>query len=163
MLPRYKDRRGNTVDVQQRIYPAIHMVFRSFSGPVDDIVAAVRALIEAVQAAGETPLGPPVVLYANAGQDPQAVVARICVPVPTRFQGFGDLRTLTIEAVEVAVARHVGPHAEIGQAYEAISAWVDEQGCSLAEGASETFVVGPHTDSPPECWQTDVAVRLKPR
>ncbi len=139
------------------------MAFRSFSGPVDDIVAAVRTLVDSVRASGETPLGPPVVVYPSAAQDPQAVVARICVPVPAGFHGQDDLRTLTMDAVEVAVARHVGPHAEIGKAYEAISTWVDEHGRSLAQGASETFVIGPHTGAPPETWQTDVAVRLKPR
>jgi effector-binding domain-containing protein len=149
------------MDVEQRTYPSIRMAFRTFSGPIEGLAQAVRALVHDVHATGEPPLGPPIVLYPSAGQDPSAVVTRVCVPIGPDFQGYGDVRTLTMESVEVAVARHDGPWAEIGRAYEALSTWVDEHGRTMAEGASETFLVGPQTDAAPAEWRTEVAVRLK--
>lgn len=149
------------MDVEQRTYPAIRMAFRSFSGPIEGVAQAVKSLVRDVEASGEARLGPPIVLYPSAGQDPAAVVARVCVPVGPAFHGHGDVRTLTMDPVEVAVARHDGSWAEIGRAYEALSSWVDRQGRTLAEGVSETLLVGPHSDAAPEQWQTEVAVRLK--
>lgn len=150
------------MNIERRTFPAIYMAFRTYAGPVARIADAIPALVDAVRQAGGEPLGPPVALFPSAEQDPESILARLCVPVHAGFAGHAGLRTLTLGPVDVAVARFHGPYQDIGKAYEALSTWVDEQGLSLAEGVSETFVVGPHSGVVDSEWQTDVAVRLKP-
>ncbi len=147
--------------VHRLTYPAAHVAFVLYAGSVEALPQALAPLLDAVRQAGAPPLGPPLVLYPSAAQNPDSILARICVPVRATFLGSHRVRTLTLPAVDVAVVRHIGPHRDIGKAYEALSAWIGEHGMSLAEGMSETFVCGPHDGAPEDEWQTDVAVRLK--
>jgi effector-binding domain-containing protein len=149
------------VQIERRTLPGVHMAFVVYTGPIDGVTSAVPDLLDALRQAGAEPLGPPVAVYPSAQQDPNAIMARVCVPVPDWYQGHGGLRTLTMGPVDVVVAHFHGPHRDIGAAYDAISNWVDDQDLSLAEGVSETFVVGPHDGRPEDEWHTKVAVRIK--
>lgn len=149
------------MQVHRVTYPAVHVAFVLYAGPVDGLPGALQPLLEAVRLAGAATVGPPLALYPNATQDPNSVLARLCVPVQAGFGGSHRLRTLTLPAVEVAIVRHFGAHRDIGHAYETLSAWIAQEGLSIAEGLSETFVRGPHDGAPEAQWQTDVAVRLK--
>lgn len=149
------------MQVHRLTYPAAHVAFVLYAGPVEALPQALAPLLDAVRRAGAPPLGPPLALYPSAAQNPDSILARLCVPVRTSFFGSHRLRTLTLPPVDVAVVRHVGPHRDIGAAYETLSAWIGEHGMSLAEGTSETFVCGPHDGAGEDQWQTDVAVRLK--
>ena len=151
------------MQVNRVTYPAVHIAFVLYAGPVDGLPGALLPLLDAVRLAGAATVGPPLALYPSAAQDPGSVLARLCVPVQAGFAGSHRLRTLTLPSVQVAVVRHFGAHRDIGHAYEALSAWIAQEGLSIAEGLSETFVRGPHDGAPEEQWQTDVAVRLKPR
>jgi superfamily II DNA or RNA helicase len=150
-----------SMHIERTTYPSIYVAFRTYEGPVDGLADAIAPFLAAVRAAGIEPQGPPVALFANAEQDPQAMRARLCVPVERWFSGSPSLRTSTLQAVEVAVARHEGAYRDIGVAYEALSAWLDQQGFSVGEGVSETFVAGPHTGAPEAAWCTEIAVRIK--
>lgn len=150
------------VTIERTRYPAIHMAFRTYAGPVEGIAEALPALVQAVRDAGSEPAGPPVALFPSTEQDPRSLLVRLCVPVPPSFVGGPGLRTLTLEPVEVAVAHFLGRYADIGQAYDALSTWVDDEGLAVGEGVSETFVCGPLDGAQEDEWRTDVAVRIKP-
>lgn len=147
--------------IERRIYPAIHMAFQTYAGPVAGIADALLPLIQAVRAMGLEPQGPPIALFPSVEQDPSAILARLCVPVDKSFTGTQHLRTIMLGTVEVAVARHRGGYLDIGEAYEMLSNWIDDEGLTRAEGVSETFVVGPQDGVGAEQWVTEVAIRLK--
>ena len=112
--------------VHRLTYPAAHVAFVLYAGSVEALPQALAPLLDAVRQAGAPPLGPPLVLYPSAAQNPDSILARICVPVRATFLGSHRVRTLTLPPVDVAVVRHVGPHRDIGKAYEALSAWIGE-------------------------------------
>ena len=149
------------MQIERRTLPGVHMAFVTYAGPIRGVTSAIPELLASIREGGVEPLGPPVALYPSAEQDPEAIMARVCVPVPAWFTGHAGLRTLTLGPVDVVVAHFHGPHRDLGAAYDALSAWVDEQGLSVAEGVSETFVVGPHDGVAEQQWHTKVAVRLK--
>ena len=154
-------RKRVTMSIERLQYPTQHVVFRAWMGPADELTGAIEQFVRDVRAAGATPLGPPLALYPRVEHDPQATVARLCIPVPEQPPRAGDLRTIAMDPVDVLVARHDGGWHDLHEAYDALSAWIDDHGLKVAEGVSETFRFGPLEGAPPETWCVDVAVRIK--
>jgi AraC family transcriptional regulator len=130
------------------------------SSPVEEIPAALaEALPEAWLAAQElglAPDGPPFTRYLSdfgpqveyeAGVTiPAAAAAKVGRAVPTELPGG-----------PVAVAWHVGPYDSLGDTYQALLAWIGEQGLIVAGPMWEVYWTNPDT-APPAEWRTEVVV-----
>jgi effector-binding domain-containing protein len=119
---------------------------------------AFPAIFEAVGAAGATPAGPPMARYFDFG-DP-IIDFECAIPVAAPFAGHGDVQPSSVGGGEAAVCLHVGPYDTISQTWEAMTAWVGEQGRSPGGPGWESYLTGPDEEPDPSKWVTEVCMPL---
>ncbi|MCL4248415.1 MAG: GyrI-like domain-containing protein [Anaerolineae bacterium] len=117
----------------------------------DEIMAYLGAL-------GEQPAGPPFVVYHN--MDMQNLDIEIGFPVSKRLPGKDRVQAGNLPEGRVATCLHTGPYSEIGQAYEALSKWVDENGYQATGTAIEIYLNDPEVTAPDKL-QTQIVYPLR--
>lgn len=99
--------------------------------------------------------GTPGGLYDNAlfeeGRG-EVMVYRPTPQPPTR----GRVEPVTLPAVDLAVATHVGPHDDIEVTYGELGAWVVANALVVAGPVHETYLVGPRDTTDPSAWRTEI-------
>ena len=75
----------------------------------------------------------------------------------TPIQGNGTIEPSRLPGGEAAVCLHVGPYAGVSEAYEAVTAWLKEQGREPAGAPWEVYTSPPDEDPP----VTEVVFPLK--
>jgi effector-binding domain-containing protein len=108
---------------------------------------------------GEQPAGPPYVAYYN--MDMQDLDIEIGFPVSTSVTGRGDIQASETPAGSYATCLHKGPYPEVGQAYDALWQWTNDNGREATGIAYETYLNDPR-ETPPEELLTRVALLLRP-
>jgi DNA-binding transcriptional MerR regulator/effector-binding domain-containing protein len=68
----------------------------------------------------------------------------------------GRVRPVTLPAVELAVATHVGPHDQADVTYGELGTWVVANALAVAGPVRETYLVGPADDPDPSAWRTEI-------
>jgi effector-binding domain-containing protein len=77
-----------------------------------------------------------------------------------------DEQVLVGQAVERAVATHVGEHDDIDVTYGELGAWVVANALAVAGPVRETYRVGPRDAPDPAAWRTEIdwlVFRMAPR
>ncbi|QIM22824.1 MerR family transcriptional regulator [Phycicoccus sp. HDW14] len=101
------------------------------------------------------PVGPPGGVYDNTlfevGRG-HVVVHRPSTDPPTR----GRVHPVTLPAVELAVAVHVGDHDDIDVTYGEVGAWVAANALGVAGPVRETYLVGPRDTADAARWRTEI-------
>jgi effector-binding domain-containing protein len=111
--------------------------------------------------AGRTGLitsGPPFVIY--HAFDPAEVDAEVCVPVIGAAESAGRITARVLPAATVAHTIHVGPYDQLGVAYEAVQAWIAEQGFEASGPYRERYLTGPEV--PQEQHRTEIELPVTP-
>jgi DNA-binding transcriptional MerR regulator len=121
-----------------------------------DAVAAWYAGAKAeLDAAVDAPTGPLGGVFDNAlfeeGRG-RVLVHRPAADPPSR----GRVRPVTLPAVELAVATHVGPHDSSDVTYGELGSWVVANALAVAGPVRETYLVGPADDPDPSAWRTEI-------
>ena len=126
--------------------------------PIERIGETFGPLLQEVWAharqVGAAVAGPPFALYhrvSEAGADLEAGV-----PVATPAPGGGRVRAGMRPAGRVACATHYGPYETLEKTYEALQAWAEEQGHTLATVMWESYETDPEEEPDPSRWRTDV-------
>ena len=121
-----------------------------------DAVAAWYAGAKAeLDAAVPTPTGPPGGVYDNALFEEGR--GRVLVHLPAADPpSRGRVRPVTLPAVELAVATHVGPHDSSDVTYGELGSWVVANALAVAGPVRETYLVGPADDPDPSAWRTEI-------
>lgn len=89
-----------------------------------------------------------------------AIVVRATVGVT---EPFPKLKTATVDrigATSVAWCEHVGPYEELGLAYHAVFAWMQQYGQQQIGAMREIYLNDP-ADTPPESLRTEVMVPIE--
>ena len=68
----------------------------------------------------------------------------------------GRVRPVTLPAVELAVATHVGVHDDIAVTYGQVGAWVVANALAVAGPIRETYLVGPRDTPDSAAWRTEI-------
>ena len=68
----------------------------------------------------------------------------------------GRVHPVTLPAVELAVATHVGEHDDIEVTYGKVGAWVAGNALAVAGPVRETYLVGPGDTAEPSDWRTEI-------
>jgi effector-binding domain-containing protein len=76
-------------------------------------------------------------------------------PVAGKVQGEGKISECTLPAVKAVVGMHVGPYNTVMQTYQAIEAWMKQNGHQPAKYMWESYLNDPST-TPPEQLMTRV-------
>ena len=98
--------------------------------------------------AGEAPTGPPFVAYHD--MDMQNLDLEIGLPFAQALDGEGDVRPASLPAGTAVETVHVGPYDHIGDAYEALQAWLQEHGREPAGAPYEHYLNDPDEVPPGE-------------
>lgn len=101
------------------------------------------------------PAGPIVfILHENDGDD--GADFETCVPVAERMPGKGRIAARELEGGPVAYALHRGPYEELGPAYAALAAWVQEHGHETVGPLREVYLVSPGDTQDPADYRTEI-------
>lgn len=68
----------------------------------------------------------------------------------------GRVRPVTLPAVELAVAVHVGPHDDSDVTYGELGAWVVANALAVTGPVRETYLIGPRDSGEPSAWRTEI-------
>ena len=109
---------------------------------------------------GVPPRGEPFVIYHAFG--PDGIDAEACVPVPTAVPVTEPVTYQELPAVTVVDTLHVGPYEELGHAYEALSAWIDDHGFEAAGPVRERYLNEPGPSVSPATYRTIVQIPIAP-
>lgn len=120
----------------------------------NDALGAITATLEA---AGAEPAGPCGALFYEAFFEDQIGDMVAFVPVTSAVAASGDVHSLVLPEVTVAVMTHLGPAREIDQTYGALGTYVAERGLGVPGPIREDYVVS--ADATPDETQhrTDVS------
>ena len=94
------------------------------------------------------PAGPPFTAYFNMDMDDLDV--EIGFPVPVSLPGKGDIQASEVPEGKAATCLYTGPYSDIGQGYEALTAWINEHGYQPTGVAYEFYLNDPNITPPPE-------------
>ncbi|SEC98682.1 DNA-binding transcriptional regulator, MerR family [Nocardioides exalbidus] len=121
----------------------------------DSVAAWFAGALAELDAAIGTRTGPPGGVYDNSlfeeGQG--HVLLHLPAADPPRR---GRVRPVTLPAVELAVATHVGPHDDADITYGELGSWVVANALAVAGPVRETYLVGPADDPDPATWRTEI-------
>jgi effector-binding domain-containing protein len=116
------------------------------------------AIMQYLGELGEQPAGEPFVAYHNV--DMQNLDLEIGFPVARWLPGRGTVQPAELPGGKWASVIHVGPYDQLKVAYEALTAWVKEQGYVPTGAAYEVYFSGPET--PPQETRTQIMFPLAP-
>lgn len=105
------------------------------------------------------PAGPPFVIY-HGMPDNGPFEVEVCAPVPVAVEPPPGWQLGELPAGPVAGVTHVGPYDTVGQAYDALWAWLPAHGLEAAGPPRETYLSPPST--PPSQIRTAVEVPVRP-
>ena len=132
-----------TQDIQVGRVPATRVVsLRGRVATPPDQLALWSSLMAQVASAGVAIVATPLAVYHNNGMAEGAWDIEVCVPVAEAVD-VGSLTATVLPAAEVAVIVHYGPLARIGDAYEAMWAWMSANHRELAGPIREMNVRPP--------------------
>jgi effector-binding domain-containing protein len=92
--------------------------------------------------------------------DMQDLDVEIGFPVARELPGRGDIRAGEIAGGKAATCLYTGPYEDIGQPYEALSQWMEENGYEPTGVAYEMYLNDPQ-ETPPEELQTQIMFPLR--
>jgi DNA gyrase inhibitor GyrI len=122
-------------------------------------------VLEAVTGAGFVPVGPPFSRYFAFGPERVECEAGVTIGDPPggperSFDGGGRVQPGELPAGQVAVTWHVGPYTTLGRSWDALTAWVAEQGREPAGAFWEVYWTDPRSEPDSSLWRTELIIPL---
>ncbi|WP_347565634.1 MerR family transcriptional regulator [Nocardioides sp. IC4_145] len=143
------------VHVELRSVPVTTVAAVEGDVELDEVLAWYAGARAELDAAVADPDGPPGGLYDNALFEVGRGHVLVHRPTP-RPASLGRVRPVTLPAVELAVATHVGPHDDIDVTYGEVGAWVVTNALAVAGPVREAYLVGPRDTPDPSAWRTEI-------
>lgn len=131
------------------------MEFSELPKAFDETFATLKAYFMEI---GQSPSGPPFAIYHNI--DGQNVDVELGVPVNEPIPGRDRILASELPGGDVATSLVVGPYDKLSGAYEALVAWVGEQGHEVRAAPFEQYLNDP-SSVPPEQYETRIHLPVK--
>jgi AraC family transcriptional regulator len=128
----------------------------------DEIAATLATMLPALfahaQRHGLAITGPPFARYPEIGMGSLVIEGGVPLAAPAPAPDVPDagIEALTIPAGQVAVTIHRGPYDSLPQTYQAVEAWIRDQGRSVNGPPWETYLTDPGEHPDPETWETEI-------
>ena len=138
---------------------AMNTITTNVESMLKDSANLVYSLFDVLREVDRQPLDP--VMCIN--EDPNAkgeIVVHAGVGIVPPFPALKNTAIETIEAMPVAWCEHLGPYEELGLAYHAIFAWMQQYGHQQTSPMREIYRNDP-ADTPPELLRTEVMVPVE--
>lgn len=144
-----------SVEVELRAVPMTTVAAVEGHVERDDVLSWYAGAMAELDAAVDEPTGCPGGLYDNSlFEDGQGhVLVYRPTPRPPRR---GRVHPVTLPAVELAVATHVGDHDDIDVTYGEVGAWVVANALAVAGPIRETYLVGPRDTADSSAWRSEI-------
>ncbi|WP_182524281.1 MerR family transcriptional regulator [Nocardioides dongkuii] len=143
------------VQVELRAVPTTTVAAVEGDVVQDDVFSWYAGAMAELDAAVHEPTGAPGGLYDNALFE--VCQGHVLVYRPTtRPPRRGRVHPVTLPAVELAVATHVGEHDDIDVTYGEVGSWVVANALAVAGPVRETYLVGPRDTPDPAAWRTEI-------
>lgn len=142
-----------TTDAQRVVGHRVHASLATIAEAVGQAFGGAMATLGQ---AGVAPAGVPFMVYHDVIDEHTEGEVEACIPVAP---GAAEGVAVDIPAAEVVSTVHHGPYMEIGPAYEALGAWLAEQGCEPVAPPREIYLNDPG-DTAPEELLTEVQFPL---
>lgn len=113
-------------------------------------------VLQAAQAQGAQPVGPPFARYAVVDEAFEVMAG---FPVWPAISTSGRVEPGRLPGGDVATTVHRGPYEEVGEAFHAVIDWIAQHGRQIAADPWESYLDGPEVDQP----RTKVCFPLVPR
>jgi DNA-binding transcriptional MerR regulator len=141
--------------------PALVLRFRSSQDRLgQDIGVAMRTLADAARQARAHGAGPPVIIWSHQHNGSEiAYEGLACQPVRELMEPSGDAVLGEVPGGRFASAVHTGPFEELGAAYEAVAAWIEEHRHHIAGPPQQTYLTAHETD--PARYRTEIAFPIR--
>jgi DNA-binding transcriptional MerR regulator len=121
----------------------------------DDVLSWYAGAMAELDASVHEPTGAPGGLYDNSLFE--VCQGHVLVYRPTRQPPRrGRVHPVTLPAVELAVATHVGGHDDIDVTYGEVGSWVVANALAVAGPIRETYLVGPRDTADSSAWRTEI-------
>jgi len=113
-------------------------------------------VMEATATSGVRPAGPPFARYWKVPGTAAAFEVEAGFPVdgPLPAEAHADVQPSRLPGGQAAVAVHLGPYDAMTPAYDALEAWVADQGGTCDGPPWEVYLSEPTGD--PDTWQTEI-------
>ena len=122
----------------------------------DDSYRAYMAVFAYLGERGEFPAGPPFAIYHDMEFKEEDIDIEACVPVSHLLSGRGEVEGSELPGGKMASTMHAGPYDEIGEAYEALMLWINDQGYRPSGPCREVYLVGPPNKCDPADYRTEI-------
>lgn len=143
----------------QPAQPTLSIRTRASVGQLSQLLGQTYgALMQYLGELGEHPVGAPFSAYYN--MDMQDLDIEIGFPVSKPLPDRGEIKSGALPAGKIAVTMHIGPYDTVGPAYEALTQYMQANGCTPSGVAYEFYLSDPQT-TPPEQIQTQIMFPLK--
>lgn len=110
--------------------------------------AAYAEILGLIGGLGVRPAGPPFSIYHDPEFKEDDVDLEVGFPVSEPVESAGRVVGRILPGGPVAATIHAGPYDEIGPAYQALAAWIQEHGHEMAGPPREVYLVGPGMTEP---------------
>jgi len=139
---------------------AMKVVAVEHQGPVREVGEAFSNLFSAFFRQGLMPAGLPLAVFFAEGEEPDLENMKYwaCLPVAEEAEVEAPLMYRELPAIEAASVQHQGPYDTMGEAYQALHEWIEQEGYTIAGPPREVYVVAPSPQTPvkPSDYVTEV-------
>ncbi|SDD25836.1 MerR family transcriptional regulator [Auraticoccus monumenti] len=143
------------LQVELRSVPATTVAAVEGDVELDDVLPWYSGAMAELDALVSQPTGAPGGLYDNSLFEVGRGHLVVYRPTSRPPRG-GRVRPVTLPAVELAAATHVGDHDDIQVTYGELGAWVVGNALAVAGPVRETYLVGPRDTADPSAWRTEI-------
>ena len=143
------------LNVELRAVPETTVAAIEDDVDVDAVAAWYAGAKAELDAAVDAPTGPLGGVFDNVlfEEGRGRVMLHLPTAAPPRR---GRVHPVTLPAIELAVATHVGSHDDADITYGELGSWVVANALVVAGPVRETYLVGPADDPDPSAWRTEI-------
>ncbi len=142
--------------VELRQVPAVAVAAVQGTVDLDEVLGWYAGAMAELDAAVPTAAGVPGGLYDNELFTTGRGQALVYLPVPATPPATGRVHSVTLPAVELAVATHPGDHDTIDVTYGELGRWVVDHALAVAGPVRERYLRGPRDTDDAASWRTEI-------
>jgi len=153
------------VDIAMKELPTIHALVMRRRVSRDEIAATLSECLPAVFAYAErhglAMTGPPFARYPEISMVSLVLQGGVPIAAPPLVEPGDGIEAITIPAGVAAVVVHHGPYERLPETYQALEAWMRDEGLAIAGPPWETYLTDPGERPDPETWETEIVQPVK--
>jgi len=121
---------------------------------------AMGEIFQTIATQGGRVTGPPMAIYHCADAEQPELDVEVAVPLAGTVKSAGRVGATTVLGGLVATTLHVGSYETVGQAYQALGAWVQEHSHETAGPPREVYLTDPN-ETEPSANRTEILWPIK--